>query len=103
VAKVVNILAEQVQEKQAKGENLQIIDVREPEEVAAGMIPGAKHIRLSEIPLRLHEIRPDQEAIIVCRSGNRSATACEYLMNQGYKNVKNLLGGMNSWTGKVVC
>ncbi|MBN6188802.1 rhodanese-like domain-containing protein [Aneurinibacillus sp. BA2021] len=102
MSNILNVVAQQVIEKQEKGEEVQIIDVREPEEVAAGMIPGAKHIRLAELPQRMHEIDPNKEAIIVCRSGNRSGMACEYLMDQGYKQVKNLLGGMNGWTGKVI-
>jgi rhodanese-related sulfurtransferase len=101
MSQVINILPQQVKERQEQGEKLNIIDVRENEEVAAGKIPGAVHIRLSEIPERLNEIDPNVETILVCRSGNRSAMACEYLMDQGYTKVKNLLGGMNAWDGEV--
>lgn len=101
MSKVVNILSTQVKERMAKGEKLNLIDVREDEEVATGKIPGAKHIRLSDLPQRIAEIDPNVETIMVCRSGNRSGIACEYLMQQGYKKVKNLLGGMNGWEGEV--
>jgi rhodanese-related sulfurtransferase len=100
-SKVINILPLDVKERLARGEKLNIIDVREDEEVATGKIPGAKHIRLSEIPNRLHEIDPHAETILVCRSGNRSSKACEYLMSQGYRHVKNMMGGMRAWEGDV--
>ncbi|WP_018131616.1 rhodanese-like domain-containing protein [Effusibacillus pohliae] len=100
-ARVINILPHDVNERLKRGEQLNIIDVREHQEVARGKIPGAKHIRLAELPDRLHEIDPDKETILVCRSGNRSAKACEYLMSRGYRNVKNMLGGMNAWQGDI--
>lgn len=101
MSKVINIIPLDVQERLARGEKLNIIDVREPEEVATGMIPGAKHIRLGEIPHRKAEIDPNVETIMVCRSGNRSGQACDFLMNQGYHNVKNMMGGMLGWKGPV--
>ncbi len=100
-SKIVNILPFDVEMRLKRGEKLQIIDVREPSEVAMGKIPSAKNIRLSEIPARVSEIDPNREAIIVCRSGGRSASACEYLMSRGYKKIKNLLGGMMAWDGNI--
>lgn len=101
MSKVINIIPMDVQERLARGDVLNIIDVREPQEVAAGMIPGAKHIRLSEIPQRKDEIDPNAETIFVCRSGNRSGQACQYLVAQGFTNVKNMMGGMMGWRGPV--
>lgn len=101
MASVINILPFDVKQRLERGEKLNIIDVRENEEVAAGKIPGAKHIRLSEVPDRLDEIDPNLETIIVCRSGNRSGKACEYLMSQGYTKTKNMMGGMLNWEGHV--
>ncbi len=98
---IMNILPFDVEQRLKDGEKLQIIDVREPSEVATGKIPSAMNIRLSEIPERISEIDPNQEAIIVCRSGARSASACEYLMNRGYLKVKNLMGGMLAWDGDI--
>ncbi|MFB5266295.1 rhodanese-like domain-containing protein [Paenibacillus enshidis] len=79
------------------GELLNLIDVREDEEVAAGMIPGAKHIPMNQIPARLEEIDPDQEVIFICRSGYRSERVCEYLQQHGYDNCINMTGGMLQW------
>lgn len=101
MSKVINILPFDVQDRLRKGEKLHLVDVRENEEIATGRIPGAKHIRLADLPHRLQEIDPEQETILVCRGGNRSNMACEYLMGQGYLNVKSLMGGMSGWQGPV--
>jgi len=84
------------------GESLTIIDVREDEEVATGIIPGARHIPLGELPMRLSEIdERSDEIILVCRSGARSARACEYLEHMGYSGLKNMVGGMIKWYESV--
>jgi len=97
---VKEISTSELQEKIEKGEKLALIDVREDEEVAAGMIPGAKHIKMGEIPMRLDELDQDTEYIFICRSGSRSENVCYFLHDHGY-NVVNMAGGMLSWTGKV--
>lgn len=99
--KIEAISPRDVQSRLEKGEKLQIIDVREPGEVASGKIPGAKNIPLGQIPSRLNEISRNVETIMVCRSGGRSGRACEFLVGQGFGNVKNMTGGMLSWSGKV--
>ncbi|MCF6138350.1 rhodanese-like domain-containing protein [Pseudalkalibacillus berkeleyi] len=92
------ITPEEVDQLLKEGKNVSIIDVREDEEVAAGKIPEAKHIRLSEISERMEEINKDEEHIMVCRSGRRSENASLFLQEQGYK-VKNMTGGMLEWEG----
>lgn len=77
-----------------------IIDVRENEEVASGMISGAIHIRLGDLPERYHELDPTQEYVVVCRSGRRSEKAAEFLQEKGFK-VKNMDGGMLKWHGDI--
>ena len=94
------ILPSQVAESLGKKEKLHIIDVREHNEVAQGKIPGAKHIPLGEILTRLDELDKDEEYIMVCRSGNRSGLASEWLTAKGYK-VKNMTGGMNDWDSET--
>ncbi|MCD5325034.1 MULTISPECIES: rhodanese-like domain-containing protein [Pontibacillus] len=78
-----------------------IIDVREYEEVAQGMIPSAKHIPLQQIPDSLNYFHKDQEYIIVCRAGVRSMNACLYLAQHGF-TATNLAGGMLDWNGEVI-
>ncbi len=92
------ITPEEVDKLLKEGKDISIIDVREDEEVAAGKIPAAKHIRLSEIPDRMEEIEKDKEHIMVCRSGRRSENASLFLQEQGYK-VMNMTGGMLEWEG----
>ncbi|OAB46101.1 rhodanese-like domain-containing protein [Paenibacillus glacialis] len=91
---------EQVQEMIAKGEKINIIDVREDDEWESGHITEAKHIPLGTLTERHQELDPDQVTIMVCRSGGRSARACEYLTQQGYQ-VINMSGGMLAWDGPV--
>lgn len=87
----------EIKQRLEQGEKLDIIDVREDEEVALGMIPGAIHIPLMQLPERLTEIPQNGETILVCRSGGRSSRAYEYLEAQGLKHLKNMTGGMLSW------
>ncbi len=83
-----------------KKETFPIIDVREEFEFASGHIPGAKNIPLGEISDRLDELDRDEEIVVVCRSGARSAAACDFLHEEGFK-VFNMQGGMLGWTGEV--
>ena len=73
-----------------------LLDVREPDEWAAGHAPGAHHLPMMEIPARMSEVPTDVE-VVVCRSGGRSGQVVSYLMGNGWDNVLNLDGGMKSW------
>ncbi len=77
-----------------------VLDVREPHEWEAGHIPDATLIPLGQLESRLNEIPKDQEIVVVCRSGNRSAQARNILKNEGFENVTSMAGGMNQWTEK---
>ncbi|MCI0183778.1 MAG: rhodanese-like domain-containing protein [Acidibacillus sp.] len=88
-----------VLERLRNGRPLQIIDVREPFEYGHGHIPGARSVPLSQIGGRMHEIRRDVETVVVCQSGNRSRSACDFLARQGYTQIFNLQGGMSRWNG----
>ncbi|NIR38344.1 MAG: rhodanese-like domain-containing protein [Actinobacteria bacterium] len=76
------------------GETGQLIDVREPDEVATGTLPGAINIPLAELPGRIDELDRSRTVVLLCRSGGRSAMAAEFLTNQGFDDVVNLAGGM---------
>lgn len=80
--------------------NVMIVDVREDFEVNLGMIPGAKHIPLGEIPAQFHTLNKNNKHIMVCRSGGRSELATQFLNEQGYE-AYNMLGGMKDWHGKM--
>jgi rhodanese-related sulfurtransferase len=100
MSQIATITTDELNEKLEAGEKLELVDVREDEEVAEGMIPGAKHIRMMDIPAKLDYFDKDKEYIFICRSSGRSANVCYYLEEQGYK-VRNMVGGMLDWRGKV--
>lgn len=94
------ITTEELQQKLEAGEQLELVDVREDEEVAQGMIPGAKHIRMGDIPMNIDNFDPDKEYILICRSGRRSENVGYFLHDHGVK-VRNMVGGMLEWKGEV--
>jgi rhodanese-related sulfurtransferase len=94
---IVLISPAEIKARLAKGEALNIIDVREDDEVVEGMIPGAQHIPLGDLPASLENIKKTDEIIMVCRSGARSGRAVEYLQLLGMKGLKNMSGGMLEW------
>jgi rhodanese-related sulfurtransferase len=75
-----------------------LLDVREPDEWEAGHAPEAHHLPMMEVPARMGEVPTDTEVVVVCRSGGRSGQVVSYLMNNGWDNVRNLDGGMRSWS-----
>jgi rhodanese-related sulfurtransferase len=72
----------------------QLIDVREPGEVAGGSLPGFVNIPLGQLPSRVGELDPRRRVLLLCRSGNRSGQAAYWLAAQGFDDVVNLEGGM---------
>lgn len=94
------ITTEELKKKLEAGEKPEMVDVREDHEVAMGMIPGAKHIKMGDIPAHLDYFDKDKEYIFICRSSGRSGNVCHYLHEQGYK-VRNMVGGMLEWTGET--
>ncbi|WP_062355934.1 rhodanese-like domain-containing protein [Bacillus kwashiorkori] len=79
----------------------QLIDVREPNEFEGGHILGARNIPLTQLKMRLKEIRPDKPVYLYCQSGSRSGRAAQILHKNGYKQLYHLKGGFKKWTGKV--
>jgi rhodanese-related sulfurtransferase len=79
-----------------RGDQLQIVDVRWPNEWDAGRIEGALHIPQPELEDRLEEIDRSRPVVTVCRSGDRSATAAEELQAEGF-SAENLDGGLQAW------
>lgn len=72
----------------------QLVDVREPSEVAGGTLPGAVNIPLGELADRLDELDRSRRVVLLCRSGARSANAAALLAGAGFPDVVNLVGGM---------
>ncbi|MDP3487630.1 MAG: rhodanese-like domain-containing protein [Bacillota bacterium] len=95
-----NVTPQQAESLIAAG-NITIVDVREPFEYAEGHIPGAALIPLGTIQSKLASLNPEDSYLLVCRSGNRSGQAARILVAQGFKNVRNMTGGMLAWRGSV--
>ena len=74
-----------------------ILDVRQPEEWVQFHIPGATLIPLGELPDRLNEVPKDQEIVVVCRTGHRSAQGRDILRNAGFAKVTSMAGGVTQW------
>ena len=94
-----DITAAELKARQQAGETPRIIDVRETWEVEESRIPGSQNIPLGELPGKLDELEDlkDQEVIVHCKGGGRSASAKAFLTQQGFTNVRNLLGGISSF------
>jgi rhodanese-related sulfurtransferase len=74
-----------------------VLDVREDYEWTAGHIDGAKHVPMMELPQQVqHELQPDQQVVVVCRVGSRSAQVTAWLVRNGFDAV-NLDGGLVAW------
>lgn len=93
-----DITCQELKERMDKGEKLNIIDVREPYEYEEFNI-GAQLIPLGEIPFKLDELATlkNEEVIVHCRSGARSGNAKLFMVESGFTNVRNLIGGMVEW------
>lgn len=76
------------------GPDAQLVDVRQPDEVAEGTLPGAVNIPLDTLDGRLDELDRDRRVVVFCRSGGRSTKASELLTGSGFTDVVNLAGGM---------
>ena len=85
------------QAAQKRNQGAFILDVREPSEWTQFHIPGATLIPLGDLPKRLNEVPKDQEVVVVCRTGNRSAEGRDILLNAGYKKVTSMAGGVTQW------
>ncbi|MEM7310935.1 MAG: rhodanese-like domain-containing protein [Planctomycetota bacterium] len=84
------------------GEKLQVLDVREHQELRICALPGAYvHIPLGELALRAAELDPDAPTVCVCHHGIRSAGAARYLAEAGFEELYNLTGGVDRWAAEV--
>ena len=96
------ITATELKQRLDNGEDVQIIDVREANEVAIASIPDAKHIPLAQVINRMSEIDPLRETVVHCKMGGRSARAIQALKQSGFEgNLMNLKGGITAWSNEV--
>jgi sulfur-carrier protein adenylyltransferase/sulfurtransferase len=96
------ITATELKQRLDNGEDIQIIDVREPAEVAVASIPNTIHIPLAQVANRMSEIDPNRETVVHCKGGVRSAMAIQTLKRSGFTgNLTNLKGGITAWSNEV--
>lgn len=85
----------------SKNTSLKLIDVREPWEHNIARIENSELIPLRDLPKNLHKFEPNFSYIVYCHHGSRSFYACAYLIQQGFKDVYNLEGGIDAWSSYV--
>ena len=78
-----------------------LVDVRTDQEVLLSKIDQSIHIPMQEISVRYNELDKNKEIIVQCKSGKRSAKVCEFLIQNGYCDVKNLAGGILAWAKHI--
>jgi molybdopterin/thiamine biosynthesis adenylyltransferase/rhodanese-related sulfurtransferase len=94
------LTVKELKSRRDAGEDIFLLDVREPYEVQIAQI-GGKVIPQNDVPQRLAEIPRDREIVVHCRSGARSQRIAEFLKQSGYQNVVNLAGGILAWSDEI--
>lgn len=94
------VSAQEVEQRLQAGQAPFILDVRELSEYKGGHIPGSKLISLGTLGARLQDLPRDREIVVVCRSGARSASATQHLLQAGFQAI-NMAGGMLAWRGPL--
>jgi adenylyltransferase/sulfurtransferase len=83
-----------------RGDSLTLLDVRESWELDVASVPGIVHIPMGEVAQRVDELNPNEEVVVLCRSGRRSLEVAKFLQQKGFKAV-NLAGGILAWSRDV--
>ena len=97
-----DITPNELKQRIDNGDDIQIVDVREDNEVAIGTIPNSIHIPLGQILMRMNELDQSKETIVHCKMGGRSARAIDALQRSGYTGkLLNLRGGIIAWSNDV--
>lgn len=94
------ITVQELKQRLDAGEDLQLIDVREPFEHQIAQI-GGKLIPMNDVPARMGEIDREREVVVHCKMGGRSQRVAEFLRQAGYAKVKNLAGGITAWSDQI--
>jgi adenylyltransferase/sulfurtransferase len=101
VNRATEITSVELKQRLDRGDKLKIVDVREPNEYQINRIPGSELIPLGDVPKRYRELNPDEEIVVHCKMGGRSAKAADFLRSVGFTRVLNLKGGILDWIDKV--
>lgn len=98
---VPEISVEQLKERRDRGEGFVLLDVREPHEAAISDLPGSLKIPLGQLPQSFDRLSREDEIVVFCRVGGRSANAVQFLRQKGYEKAVNLAGGINRWAERI--
>ncbi|MGD8976744.1 MAG: rhodanese-like domain-containing protein [Gammaproteobacteria bacterium] len=79
----------------------QVLDVREPWELALARVEMTVNIPMGQVPDRLGELDPEQTMVVMCHHGNRSRQVAIFMMQKGFSRVINLAGGIDAWSAEV--
>ena len=85
----------------ARSDEVQLLDVREPQELAIASLPGALHIPMREVPGRLEQLDRDRPIVVMCHTGVRSRHVAGFLLANDFEQVFNLAGGIDAWSAEV--
>jgi adenylyltransferase/sulfurtransferase len=96
-----DITVEELRDARARGEAIVLVDVREPHEWQISDLPGSVKIPLASVPSSLEKLSREDDLVVYCRTGGRSAQAVGFLKQRGYPKVRNLVGGINRWADVV--
>jgi adenylyltransferase/sulfurtransferase len=98
---LMDITVKELKARMDRGDAPRLIDVREPHEAAICSIPGAELIPAAQFAQQLGEFDPDEEIVIHCKSGGRSGMAVQMMKHRGFKNARNLAGGVIAWINEI--
>ena len=93
-----SITPQEVIKRLEVGKRFRFIDVREPQEYAVARVAEAELLPLTRFNEWIDRLSPDEETVVMCHHGIRSANVCLYLMRNGFQKVFNLEGGIDSWS-----
>lgn len=96
-----SVLPEEIYERIKVGDKFKFIDVREPYEYEIAKIEQAELLPLSRFNEWIGTLKPEDETVVMCHHGIRSANVCMFLIRNGFENVSNLEGGIDLWTTTV--
>ena len=99
--KLTEITPEGLQLRLKRGEKITLIDVREPDEYAICHLKEAQLIPLAQLRNHIRELNPNDSIVLYCHHGTRSAQATLWLQKMGFKDAKNLGGGIDAWAESI--
>jgi adenylyltransferase/sulfurtransferase len=96
-----DVTPHEVRARLERGEQFRLLDVREPLEHRIARVEGAELIPLGSLPEAIATLEREDEVVVMCHHGIRSAMACDFLVRNGFLRVRNLAGGIDRWSVEI--